>query len=969
MSDNSSGGYSPPGAPPQTPGLPQNPLPIIFSGFTGLNTKASAQGIQDQEMSICDGMMPLGPNNLRILPDLGTAIYTAGVGRTIKNFGFGNIGSTPICIVCLDDGSLVQVNTVSHATTVIAPAGTITGFNPAYSQWSSLYSIIVAPQVNGYFLWDGTNLYKSGTIGPEVNVINGGKNYTGSPTFTIPTTGAQATGEIVFGGNPSPGDTITLNGVVWTFVASGASGNQTNIAGTVGVTIATLRIGLNASSVPALAVATYSQNLTTHLVVTYDTTGVIGNTYTLAASVATPSGPTLTGGVDGGGGIALTGTIENGSLVSVQVTNPGSGYSVGDFVIVTTSAGGSDNMASATAIIASSSLSGITSVQVVDGGTGYSALTNVTDASGTAITPATFAVVGTAGVITGVQVLTPGYGYPSPPALTVTDPATSPGSGGSVQVSGIASGQIASITVTSGGSNYTATPTVTVVGDGTGAVLKANISAGAVSSVDVVSAGTGYTKAGVIFSGGNNAAQVLVTLMPFGVSGTTVETYESRVWVGNVRNIILSSPSDPANFSVTDGSAVFPASDSFLRVAYQKFLQSNGFIYFLADSSINYGSGVNTAGNPVITTFNNLNVDPQIGTPWPDTVQAFGRNIVFANPIGVYVSYGGSVTKVSDALDGIYTTVAQSSWAAGFAPSAAVMEIFGIQVYILLMPILDQVSGSQVTKCLMWDGKKWWTSPQSGITVGFAASQEINSVLTAYCSPEQTTIKPMFTTPTTANTMTKYLYSKLWDSPGVFVTKMIREWFVLLNANSNSIATQATGTIFFAANPSDGATITLDSTIWTFVAGTPVGNQTQIQGTTQATITVLKNQLNVSSDPFVSLATYTSSGGPGTSTLTITYKTSGTAGNAFTLAASAATPSGPTLTGGTNAEQVFIASVTENGVGAERGFNVTRTGPVIIGPIPAADSGRIMGVRLRTLVRDSSFNTITLFNQGQQSNV
>src|SRR5258708_613148 len=110
MGDNPGDSYSAVGQPPNTPGLPQNPLPIVYSGFTGLNTKASQQGIADQESFVCDGFMPLGPNNLRVLRDLGTAIYTAPGGRTIKNFAFGNIGSLPICLVCLDNGSLVQVN-------------------------------------------------------------------------------------------------------------------------------------------------------------------------------------------------------------------------------------------------------------------------------------------------------------------------------------------------------------------------------------------------------------------------------------------------------------------------------------------------------------------------------------------------------------------------------------------------------------------------------------------------------------------------------------------------------------------------------------------------------------------------------------------------------------------------------------------------------------------------------------------
>ena len=44
-------------------------------------------------------------------------------------FDFGNIGSEPIMVGFLADGSLVQVNTINGAVTQMAPAGTI-----AYAQ-------------------------------------------------------------------------------------------------------------------------------------------------------------------------------------------------------------------------------------------------------------------------------------------------------------------------------------------------------------------------------------------------------------------------------------------------------------------------------------------------------------------------------------------------------------------------------------------------------------------------------------------------------------------------------------------------------------------------------------------------------------------------------------------------------------------------------------------------------------------
>lgn len=113
----------------------------------------------------------------------------------------------------------------------------------------------------------------------------------GAPT----TTQQAATGTITFADNPTADDTITLNGVEWTFVSSGASGAETNIQGTLADTLAQLVTDLNGSADTDIDDATYTEN-DTQLIITHDTAGAAGNAYTLAASADTVSGATLTGG-------------------------------------------------------------------------------------------------------------------------------------------------------------------------------------------------------------------------------------------------------------------------------------------------------------------------------------------------------------------------------------------------------------------------------------------------------------------------------------------------------------------------------------------------------------------------------------------------------------------------------------------------------------------------------------------------
>jgi hypothetical protein len=111
------------------------------------------------------------------------------------------------------------------------------------------------------------------------------------------TAGVAATGEITFAVNPSNGHTITLNGVVWTFVASAPSTNETQIQGSLGATLTELADDLNASGNVGITPATYSSTAT-KLQIAHDTDGPAGNAYTLVSghANAVPSGATLSGG-------------------------------------------------------------------------------------------------------------------------------------------------------------------------------------------------------------------------------------------------------------------------------------------------------------------------------------------------------------------------------------------------------------------------------------------------------------------------------------------------------------------------------------------------------------------------------------------------------------------------------------------------------------------------------------------------
>ena len=121
----------------------------------------------------------------------------------------------------------------------------------------------------------------------------------------------------------------------------------------------------------------------------------------------------------------------------------------------------------------------------------------------------------------------------------------------------------------------------------------------------------------------------------------------------------------------------------------------------------------------------------------------------------------------------------------------------------------------------------------------------------------------------------------------------------LFGAPVTGAAVKATGSIAFSGQPAANATITLNGVTWTFVSGSPTGNQTQIGVSLDATLTALATDLNASADVEIAKCTYTAD--TANDQLDIEFDIAGATGNAWTLAASAAsngTVSAAKLTGG-----------------------------------------------------------------------
>ncbi len=704
--------------------MPAGPRPLMFELFQGVNTATTRPGVPDEMAYWLDGWMPLAPRNLRTLYGIGSALYTVTPGRIIIWYSFYNIGATPYVALFLSDGSVIQANTTTGATTTILAAGSILLPNiptTGATQWGQQYLLIVAKQPNGYWVWDGALLYEAGTLAPGILLTNAGAGYSTIPTVTI------------------------------------SGGNGTG----------------------ATAVA----------------------------------------------------TIANGLVTSVTLTNPGSGYQVGDTPVVTigpgsggtgamltaviSSAGGGSG-ASLTCVMSSGGVFGyhVVSVTINSGGTNYSNLTVINVSGGSPNTAAVLTPVITGGVITSVTIVSGGaYANSVAPTATVVD-----NSAGNYKVT--------SVTINSGGSGYSPSTSIAVTAGGspiTQAVIFPVITGGVIVGTTIENAGLYGSNTPPTLTVNDTAvtATATVSLMPFAVSGTAAETYQGHVWIMNGATVLVSAPGSITDFSTSAGGDLFTSNDSFLKVAYTQAIQSNGFLFLIGDSSMNYISGVTeTTANGVTTlTFTNNNADPEIGTPYPASVITQGQEIMLANSTGIFVSSGGTFVKRSEAMDGVYGTVPNFN---GQQLSAAKATIFSRLVRLMLVPIIDPVSGNQVNKLLMYNGRQWWATQQD-VPLTFIAAQEINSVFTAW-GTDGTHLYPLFQQP---STFTKTAQSRLWDTPGGYWNQKAatRLWALasfIAGANlSYTIAIDNENTV--PGIPSTATyTGTPNAIAWTNASGNPV---------------------------------------------------------------------------------------------------------------------------------------------------
>jgi hypothetical protein len=814
--------------------------------FAGINTQASPIAIDDKEFTWIENFVRLGDGRLRTLWDVGPPVYTRPGASKIVGFFFYNIGTENYVIVFHADGSAYQRNMRNGAITTVStvpgiffkPGGSI----PACSQWGTEYLIIANRNTpDDYWLWDGSTLWTAGTVAPNaVDIASVGANYSSFPTVTAfggHGTGATFTGNVNAGGvveitpqDPGsgyqPGDIVQL-----AFTGGGSD------------TSAILQATLAHGSVVAVNITNPGSNYT-NATVAFSGGGGSGaaGTVNIGSGISNPivtnpgSGYTnpqvgISGG--GGSGAELTAVVDGGQIISLTVAATGSGYTSPPAIAITDPTG--------TGAMASCSIQGgiVTGVTMTSFGMNYTSAPTVT-ITGDGLNAAGVAVISSNG-LAAVNVINPGSGFTQPPQVkfeggggsgaeaTVTLNPTSiahinvingasgitetpyvyvngggPNAHGCTAHAVLNNGSVSAIIVDNGGGGYQTLPTIIVQQPHTKhiwpVVAEAVFTPTSIQSVTISNYGQNYSDAPavIIQPGSNNSAYATVSLMPYGVSGDSIETFQSRVWIANpapspfaitppggLWQVSAPSQFPFTDFATSDGGVEATNSDSFLQTQYVGLKQSNGYLYFFGDGSVSVASNVQTSGNPATTTYNYQNVDPQIGLSWRDTLQAFSRTDVFANATGVFGLYGGAVTKISDKLQDFFSTGLLLPFGGGINPSGAVATIFDVRHYVMLATV-NTIAGFR-TLMFLWNEKEWTLASQS-VNLIYIGTQKVSSQLFAW-GTDGDRLYQLFAQP--SSTLTKRIDTKYYGANNPFLQKDL--YAIWVQASDQSQAQSGVG--------------------------------------------------------------------------------------------------------------------------------------------------------------------------------
>lgn len=432
-----------------------------------------------------------------------TATLTAGevTSTTITNGG-NSYSSAPAVTVSDPPASVTAEGTIAltASTYRVQPTGTVSVAGNYYS---------VAPTVTvGAPTATATQATASATIsGDSVDSITvdvAGRMYQTAPTVTItpasPTAGQNASASATLSNTYTGFDAIDGDGDGFDAVAFDTEGGIASITVDVqgtGYTVAPT-VTISAPDITGGTQATATATITGDSAPLYAGEGNVvsitvtepGSGYTSAPTV-TIAAPDET--INHGTGATATATISDTEVVSITITSAGSYYDIAP--TVTLSAPTTPYTATVTATVSNGI---VTALTASDQGWGYETAPTLTIAAPD-VTPTTaaFTAVLTGDAVTSLTIDDAGAGYLTAPTLTIAADA-SVASNVATGTAVLSDDGVASITITNAGATYVNPPTVTIAAPtgltyhGSGATATATISDNQVTAITITNAGTGY---------------------------------------------------------------------------------------------------------------------------------------------------------------------------------------------------------------------------------------------------------------------------------------------------------------------------------------------------------------------------------------------------------------------------------------------------------------------------------------------
>ncbi len=267
------------------------------------------------------------------------------------------------------------------------------------------------------------------------------------------------------------------------------------------------------------------------------------------------------------------------------------------------------------------------SIAILRPGSGYTStpVVNISAPDEVGGIQATAQATVTANAVTAITLTEAGSGYINPPTVTIFGGGSTNAANAVCSFVTFRKGTV-SINVTNPGTGYTnvLNTVVTITGGGgTNAAARAILSGNQISRIVMTNPGINYTNNAnitvTITGGGGNNGAAKAVIQTDSVSG--IQTFSGRTWVSQGRTVFYSAADSYSDFtSVSAGNLVL--TDSTLHSNIVQILSANNFLYIFGEDSINVFSDVRVTSLGT-TIFTNTNVSASVGTRLPYAIFPF----------------------------------------------------------------------------------------------------------------------------------------------------------------------------------------------------------------------------------------------------------------------------------------------------------------------------------------------------------